>query len=221
MRYLLLSVLVVCVIGIMMLTTGAWAIHDEIQEYLTALYFSDVNYYHGVIKEQIKSGQGIFYVNEVKTEILTDKAQRIIIDVTYKNTQNETETLLGSAFDLSDNQGTIHKPDFYYFQNIQPNDIISAKLKYVIGSNLSPVALIYVSPLNLYENGVVIDLTRVASSPDQRPKTELKSNNDVFTNGTFELMVSNESLTGSNPTIYSVEVKITNIKPKFIEPTAC
>ena len=103
-----------------------------------------------------------------------------------------------------------------YLQKIQPNDIISAKLKYVIGSNLSPVALIYVTnsigaggwP---YENGVVIDLTRVASSPDQRPKTELKSNSDVFTNGDFELMVSNESLTGSNPTIYSVEIKITNI----------
>ena len=193
MRYLLLSVLVVCVIGIMMLTTGAWAIHDEIQEYLTAI--TNPTYYHGVIKEQIKFGQEIFYVNEVKTNILTNKAQRVIIDVTYKNTQSETKYLNQQSIELLDNQGTIHKPDFYHFQNIQPNDIISAKLKYVIGSNLSPVALIYVDfP---YENGVVIDLTRVASSPDQRPKTELKSNNDVFTNGDFELMVSNESLTGS------------------------
>ena len=73
---------------------------------------------------------------------------------------------------------------------------------------------IFKGPLNLYENGVVIDLTRVASSPDQRPKTELKSNSDVFTNGGLEMMVSNESLTGSNPTIYSVEVKITNIISK-------
>jgi hypothetical protein len=92
-------------------------------------------------------------------------------------------------------------------ETVLPNDIISGKCKYVIGSDLSPVALIYHDS----RIGVVIDLTTVASSPDQRPKTDLKSNSDVFTDGDFEIMVSNESLTGSNPTIYSAKIKITNI----------
>jgi hypothetical protein len=93
-------------------------------------------------------------------------------------------------------------------ETVLPNDIISGKCKYVIGSDLSPVALIYHDS----RIGVVIDLTTVASSPDQRPKTDLKSNSDVFTDGDFEIMVSNESLTGSNPTIYCPKIKITNIK---------
>ena len=203
MRYLLLSVRVVSLVGVLV-----------IPDVFAATYT-----HYGVVKEQINTEMGIFYVNEVKKVMLTNTAQKIIIDVTYKNTQNEIDKFFFSDIGIKDNLGTTHS--YTKIQSVTcikcgvlPGDIISGKLEYVIGSDLLPKTAIID---HFLDSPIVVDLTTVASPPDQRPKTEMKSlGKNVFTNENFELTISNEFLGGSgvDPAIYSAVIKITNIGGK-------
>lgn len=169
----------------------------------------------GVLEQQVTTEKGIFYAEGVIEQSISGNAKIITIPVIYKNTQNKQDQIYSFGFDLQDTKGNSHTaeqdstwPDV----QVLPNDIIRGQLKFVMGSDVEPAALIYSD----FEFNAYLDVTKTLSTPDQKPKSDLNSANKILSNGELQLKTTNEYLSYNNPVTYNVSVELDNISDQSV-----
>lgn len=163
----------------------------------------------GLLKQQVSTEKGIFYVEEITQKSLSTKAKLVTISLIYKNTQNIQDELYYWFLKLQDNKGNDHfseSDSTWPHVQVLPNDMIRGELKFVMGSGVEPKALIY----NDFGFEVYLDVTKTLFPIDKKPTSDLTSANAQLTNGDLKLNAISEKL-DNNPTTYNVNIEVENM----------